>query len=444
MSTRRPPRPHSTFVLVAAVLAVVAFGLAGCEYSSSLDEMRCDDDSECPGDSECSENYCTDPVDELVDTVEIEPDQTTVIEGESAQFEATAVDEDGETVESARITWDSSNSEVLSLDEEEPGRFEANEPGEAIVTASSGGSYGTARVTVEQVPADSVEIEPESLDAIVGDREQLSATVLDEDGEELEDRPVEWDVEDSDIAFVNRDGELRTIGSGTTDVVATSGEASGEMDLTVSEADIGSVSLSPSEVEIVQGDSFELRATVLDSNGELIEDGNMTWESDKEEVATVDDGRVEAVGEGTATITADSEGQTAQAEVTVLPARVDAIDVSPTEMQLQVDREKDLSAQALDSGGNALDWPDLDWTSSDQDILEVVTSNDDSSLNDGEARVEARQTGTARVTVSTERSQAEDEEGSVERSVAVTVINEQPDAMDELTTDPSSATIEIG
>ena len=49
----------------------------------------------------------------------------------------------------------------------------------------------------------------------------------------------------------------------------------------------------------------------------------VTWTSNASSVATVDrDGRVEAVGEGTATITAACEGETATCTVTVSPADV--------------------------------------------------------------------------------------------------------------------------
>lgn len=47
---------------------------------------------------------------------------------------------------------------------------------------------------------------------------------------------------------------------------------------------------------------------------------NVTWNTNKEEVATVENGLVKAVGEGTATITATFEGKTATKEITVKKA----------------------------------------------------------------------------------------------------------------------------
>jgi uncharacterized protein YjdB len=79
------------------------------------------------------------------------------------------------------------------------------------------------------------------------------------------------------------------------------------------------VEVSPESVTLTEtGATEQLTAVVYDEDGDEIEDAEVTWSSSDEEVATVDeDGLVEAVGEGTATITATSGEASGTAEVTV-------------------------------------------------------------------------------------------------------------------------------
>lgn len=77
------------------------------------------------------------------------------------------------------------------------------------------------------------------------------------------------------------------------------------------------VTLDKNQLTLLPGESAELKATVKPDNAT---DKTVTWESDKPEVATVEDGKVTAVKSGTATITAktaDGSGKTATCTVTV-------------------------------------------------------------------------------------------------------------------------------
>lgn len=68
---------------------------------------------------------------------------------------------------------------------------------------------------------------------------------------------------------------------------------------------VTSIELNISELTLPEGSSYTLNATVRPDNAT---DKSLTWTSDNEEVATVDDnGKVTAVSEGTATITVTSK-----------------------------------------------------------------------------------------------------------------------------------------
>ncbi len=81
---------------------------------------------------------------------------------------------------------------------------------------------------------------------------------------------------------------------------------------------ITGITLSQKVLEIDEGKTAQLSATV--SPGDTTEDATVTWSSDNEAVATVDQaGTVTAVGGGTANITATAGGFSQSCTVTVIP-----------------------------------------------------------------------------------------------------------------------------
>jgi acetyl esterase/lipase len=90
---------------------------------------------------------------------------------------------------------------------------------------------------------------------------------------------------------------------------------------------VGSVEVSPAEVQLVDGQTSPLTATVLDEQGDPLEDAEVTWSSGDTDVATVNaDGVVTARGAGTATITAESGGERGSAGISVSFGEVTLLD----------------------------------------------------------------------------------------------------------------------
>ena len=81
-----------------------------------------------------------------------------------------------------------------------------------------------------------------------------------------------------------------------------------------------SIEIAPRQVELTSvGQTASLTATVLDPVGEVITGVQVEWSSSRLDVVTVSNaGIVSAVGSGTATIRAESEGLSDSIEVTVV------------------------------------------------------------------------------------------------------------------------------
>ena len=122
-------------------------------------------------------------------------------------------------------------------------------------------------------------------------------------------------------------------------------------------------------------------------------DNTVTWKSDNESIAKVEDGTVTAVGPGQTTITATtSDGnRTATCTVTVTRA-VTAITLEPTEVPLFAGDSTTLKATvAPDNASN----PVLDWTSNNESVATVAVGSDGTVTVTAVAPGEATITATA-------------------------------------------------
>ena len=146
---------------------------------------------------------------------------------------------------------------------------------------------------------------------------QLSADVLDQNGQVMTGAIVAWTSTNTAVANVNASGLVIATGNGTSTITASAGAASGSAGVTVAQA-VGVAGVSPPFGWVAPGDTVRLQAEALDANGHLVEGIEFTWSSGNVTVATVDDsGLVRGVSAGTTTITATSTSATATARVIV-------------------------------------------------------------------------------------------------------------------------------
>ena len=94
-----------------------------------------------------------------------------------------------------------------------------------------------------------------------------------------------------------------------------------------------SVSVSPSSVSLVEGETTILSVSVQPSEAQF---SGITWSSSDTKVATVSNGTVTAVSAGKATISASADGiiGTATVTVTAMIITVTGVSVEKTELEL--------------------------------------------------------------------------------------------------------------
>ena len=155
-------------------------------------------------------------------------------------------------------------------------------------------------------------------------------------------KEVQWHSDNSSVASVNSSsGYIRANGVGTAHIYATATDGSGCSDyLTVTVSNtvpVTSVTLNRSSLSIEKGSVVSLSATVCPDNAT---NKNLNWTSSNNNVATVTNGVVTAVANGSATITAtakDGSGKSASCTVTVTgDVLVESIEITPCEKTLKI------------------------------------------------------------------------------------------------------------
>jgi uncharacterized protein YjdB len=298
-----------------------------------------------------------------VASVSVTPPTAEVQTGGTVQLTATPRDAAGNPLAGRTVTWTSSNNGVATVNAN--GLVTAVAPGTATITATSEGRSGTSTVTVTApppAPVASVSVTPPTAEVQTGGTVQLTATPRDAAGNPLAGRTVTWTSSNTGVATVDANGRVTAVAPGTATITATSEGRTGTSAITVvapPPAPVATVAVSPSTGTLDPGGSLQLTATLRDAGGNVLTGRTVTWTSSNTAVATVDaSGRVTAVGPGTATITATSEGRTG-------------------------------TATARDAAGNVLTGRTVTWTSSNTNVATVDANGLVTAVRRGRATITA-------------------------------------------------------
>ncbi|MDO4842901.1 MAG: Ig-like domain-containing protein, partial [Phoenicibacter congonensis] len=166
-------------------------------------------------------------------------------------------------------------------------------------------------------PVTGIKVSPESITLTKKDETaQLTAEVT---PSYADNKKVTWKSSDEKVAIVDENGKVTAVGNGTATITATS--VSGSYTATVSvtvkiPVEIEKLTIEAEKETLTQtGETTELKVKIEPENAD---EQKLIWKSDNEMVAAVDEnGKVTAVGNGTATITVTTEDGKVTASVTI-------------------------------------------------------------------------------------------------------------------------------
>jgi len=139
-----------------------------------------------------------------------------------------------------------------------------------------------------------------SLEMFVDDKIQITASPTNE--------TFTWKSEDASVATVGSSGEVRATGLGETNIIVGYGDLQRSIPVKViMKIPVAGISVSDSPIDLEEGNTATLKASLLPENFNEKEQNILIWQSSNLSVATVEDGVVSAVGMGSAVITATLE-----------------------------------------------------------------------------------------------------------------------------------------
>ena len=319
------------------------------------------------------------------------------------------------------VTWSSSDSAVATVDQ--TGLVTAVKEGSATITAKAGEKSAECSVTVQKevIPVSAVSISRSVLQMTKGQTETLTATVSPDNAT---DKTVTWSSSDVTIVSIDQNGKLEALKGGSATITAKAGEKSATCSVTVT-VPVEDVSLDRTSLTLEEAQTTTLVATVSPADAT---DKEVAWSTSDSAVATVDqNGKVTAVKEGSATITAKAGDKLATCSVTVSKAviAVTSVTLDKTRLEMTVGATETLKATV--SPDNATD-KTVTWTSSDATVVSVDQSGKVKALKGGAVTITAKageQSATADVDVFEVKPNAVEVKGEGE-DFDVTVITTRP------------------
>jgi uncharacterized repeat protein (TIGR01451 family) len=275
--------------------------------------------------------------------------------------------------------------------------FSVNADGTGAVQLTHGdgayqGQFGP-NWAVRPVPVlTGIRVTPINPTAAKGTDEQFTATGTYDDGTSADvTGSATWASSDQAVATVNSNGLAHALSTGRAAITATKGTVSGDTTLTVAAARLTALVVTPADPSVPSGTDQQLTATGTYTDASTADlTADVDWTSSDNDVATVGAGGLaHAVGVGTSTISAAQGAVVGTTTLTVQPATLTALAVTPTDPSIPSGTDQQFTATGTYTDGATADvTADVTWASDNTSVATV----DPSGL--GHARV----VGTANVT----------------------------------------------
>jgi uncharacterized protein YjdB len=336
-----------------------------------------------------------------VASISVQPAVATVSVGGSFSLRAEPRSPGGEVMAGQGVRWASEDPDVAQVSA--GGVVTGVSVGTVLIAASVQGKDALAEVTVTPTPVASIRLSVGNRSMLVGESLQLTADPLDNGGNVLQGRPVEWTTSNASVATVTGEGLVTAVATGGAVIRATAEGRSAVASISVSAVPVASIEVNPTDANLVVGQTTQLTAEPRDSAGEALAGRVVTWSTSNPQVATVtSSGLVTAISVGTTTITAASDGRLARVTVTVAPRPVSTVVVSPSQVSIHVGQKAQLNASPTDAQGNPLTGRPVNFSSSNTAVATISTGGLVTAVAPGSATITATSegnSGTASVTV---------------------------------------------
>jgi uncharacterized protein YjdB len=311
----------------------------------------------------------------------VTPPTATTARMVNFDFKATATFNDNTTRDvTTDATWTSSNTGVATVS---GGRATGVTAGQASIIATFGGMTAMSRLTVTNLAVAGLTVTPATVTLPLDTTEKLTATArLSDNSTQDVSTSATWTSSDLAVATVDGNGLVTSVAPGTANVVATFGSFTAMSTITVTNATLSTISVTPSTKTLIQSLQQQYAATGLYSdNTQRVITNDVTWSTANQAVAGISNsigmkGLLTAVGPGDTMVTASLSGKVGSATVTVSSATLSALAISPANERVAVGGLVAYEARALLSDGSNLNvTTEVSWSSSNTTAASISNAS---------------------------------------------------------------------
>jgi hypothetical protein len=335
-------------------------------------------------------------------SITVTPVNPTMPKGASQQLAATGTYTNGSTQDlTSLVLWTSSNISVATISS--TGNAAALSTGTAQITATypQATIFGQSTITVGPAALVSIAVTPANPSIALGTKQQFAAIGTYTDGSTQDlTTSASWSSSVVGIAMINSSGQATSEAIGTTTISATSGSMSGSTILTVTQAALHSIAVTPAIPSVPAGETQQFTATGTFTDGTIQDITNtVSWSSSDLTVATVSmtsptSGLAQALAVGTTTIAASAAGTSGSTTLTVTPAVIISIAVTPSPLSFAKGTAQQLSATATYSDQTTRDvTSSTTWSSANNAIVTVSSLGLATAVQVGNSTITATSSG---------------------------------------------------
>jgi hypothetical protein len=280
--------------------------------------------------------------------------------------------------------------------------------GVVTVTAQSGSLQATATLNVSSAGANltAISISPAGASIPIHTTQQFTATGSYSDGSSRDlTGLVSWGSSSTAAATIDVNGLFTGVAAGSTTISATLGSVTKSTTVTVTAPTIASISVTPVGLTLGIGINQQYTATAAYSDGstqDLV--SGVTWSSSSTSVATINtSGLASTVAAGTTTITATVGSFSDTSTLTIVPAHLTSIDVSPATPSIALGTSQQFAAVGNFDDGSTQLLTSVTWSASPVSVSSIDAFGLATAVGTGTTTISATSgsvTGSASLTVS--------------------------------------------
>jgi len=349
----------------------------------------------------------------LIYTINLIEPINNLYEGNSSKLNFEIIDSKGQVVENPSVMWSSSEPTLVQVDQS--GNIQGLTIGSSIITLTTeidGTEYTEEHsLTIIPLPAISITNVIETL--VEGESHRFVSKFDDQaEGENLSIETT-WSSSDENVIEINEQGTITALKAGSAEIEVSTSYKGQQYSTKISI----SVTAKPQIVDpelIITSDISQLKVNNSENLSVLFTDDSgdeaetdVNWSSSDDSIISINqNGQIEAISIGTATITATTsyDGQEIEDTITIMVFVDPEVRITNDISRLELNDRVNLNYSYTDDSGQEQSPQSVSWESSDPSIVSVNSNGRITAIGIGSAEItvttsEDNQTYTDTVTI---------------------------------------------